>query len=176
MRTISSLEAVLFDDPVGRAFQSHRQRVTIVSGGQTGVDRAALDVAVENYFPCRGWCPAGRWAEDGRISEKYPLQETGTDDPAVRTELNVIDSDGTLVISKGTPSDGTPLTERMAQKHKRPLLSLNLEADIDVSDFDEWLLTNQIYLLNVAGPRESFAPGKIYLSARLLLERLLVKK
>jgi hypothetical protein len=82
----------------------------IVSGGQTGVDRAALDVALELGIPCGGWCPRNRIAEDGRIAERYPLRESATSDPSVRTELNVIDSDATLVLTWEKASGGTLLT------------------------------------------------------------------
>lgn len=73
------------------------KRLCIVTGGQTGVDRAALDVALALDLPVRGWCPKNRLAEDGRIPERYPLQESASEDPALRTELNAFDSDGTLV-------------------------------------------------------------------------------
>ena len=70
----------------------------IVSGGQTGVDRAALDAALALGMRCGGWCPAGRWAEDGPIDPRYPLRETPSGDPAQRTEWNVRDSDATLIL------------------------------------------------------------------------------
>ena len=70
----------------------------IVSGGQSGVDRAALDFALENKIPCGGWCPKGRLAEDGRIHHRYPLRETSSTDYRVRTQANVEDSDGTLIL------------------------------------------------------------------------------
>lgn len=79
----------------------------IISGGQTGADRAALDTALEHNFPCGGWCPKGRRAEDGTIAPRYPLKETDVYDYPVRTELNVKESDGTLVITKGKPTGGT---------------------------------------------------------------------
>src|SRR5436305_1193025 len=86
------------------------QPFTIFSGGQTGVDRAALDVALELGIPCSGWCPRGRRAEDGTIPPRYPLQETRSLAYPVRTRWNVRDSDGTLILTRGRPDRGTALT------------------------------------------------------------------
>ena len=88
----------------------------IISGGQAGVDRAALDIALELGIECGGWCPKGRGAEDGRIGPKYPLLETGSEDPNVRTERNVRDSDATLIFTWGKPTGGTAYTIKMAEK------------------------------------------------------------
>src|SRR5262245_50786528 len=88
----------------------------IVSGGQTGADRAALDVALELGLPCGGWCPRGRLAEDGPIASKYPLQETQSRDYPPRTKRNVQDSDGTLILTWGNPDRGTILTAKLAQE------------------------------------------------------------
>ena len=90
----------------------------IVSGGQTGVDRAALDVALSLQIPHGGWCPKGRRAEDGPIDSKYLLKETDEEKYEVRTEKNVIDSDGTLIFSKGLLTGGTLLTLEMARLHQ----------------------------------------------------------
>mgnify|MGYP003793290687 CR=1 FL=1 len=87
----------------------------IVSGGQTGVDRAALDVAMQLGIPVGGWCPRGRRAEDGRIPDSYPLREASSVNYAKRTELNVRDSDGTLILSGGPLTGGTALTESLAR-------------------------------------------------------------
>jgi len=100
----------------------------IVSGGQTGVDRAALEVALELGIPCGGWCPKGRLAEDGPISSRYPLQETPSDIYAQRTEWNVRDSDGTLVLTRGRPSEGTAFTIEIAARLKKPYLIIDLDA------------------------------------------------
>jgi predicted Rossmann fold nucleotide-binding protein DprA/Smf involved in DNA uptake len=93
----------------------------IVSGGQTGVDRAALDIALALGIPCGGWCPRGRGAEDGVIPARYPLQETCSHDYAERTRRNVIDSDGTLILAIGALHGGTLLTAQLAEKAASPV-------------------------------------------------------
>ena len=145
----------------------------IVSGGQTGVDRAALDVALKLGIPCGGWCPRNRLAEDGRIAEEYPLKETATSDPGMRTELNVIDSDGTLVLTWGKPSGGTLLTTLCARHHRKPFLEMDLERQHAIESFCRWIDSQKIQVLNIAGPRESRYPGTIYSQARRLLTDLL---
>lgn len=135
----------------------------IVSGGQTGVDRAALDWALASGVPCGGWCPLGRWAEDGPIDVRYPLRETPDVKPALRTEWNVRDSDGTLIVTlAGRITGGTLLTDNLAKCLSRPLLHLS-EADGSATEQEELLRRfidqNEISTLNVAGPRESGEPG-----------------
>jgi hypothetical protein len=139
----------------------------IVSGGQTGVDRAALDAALASQFSCGGWCPADRTAEDGIIPAIYPLTPLPDGGLRERTRQNVIDSDGTLIMFDGQQSGGeltggTHLTRRVAQRHGRALLV------IDASKFPAagaaeaiiaWIKTSSgIGVLNVAGPRESGWP------------------
>ena len=131
----------------------------IVSGGQTGADRAALDVALELGIPCGGWCPKGRQAEDGRIDDWYPLQETPSSDYRVRTRLNVEESDGTLVITRGPVTGGTALTIQLAREKGKPLLIVDLNPKPDPVPVREWLKGEGIRTLNVAGPRESKMPG-----------------
>jgi hypothetical protein len=131
----------------------------IISGGQTGVDRAALAVAVFLEIPHGGWCPLGRRAEDGAIPQCYQLKETDSPNYAVRTLQNVIDSDGTLILTRGRISGGTALTINLANRNRRPKLVVNLCEEHDYSSFRDWLITNQIRVLNVAGPRESSEPG-----------------
>lgn len=131
----------------------------IVSGGQTGVDRAALDVAMERGIPCGGWCPAGRWAEDGRIAPRYPLRETPSADPAQRTEWNVRDSDGTVLLLAAADSPGTERTAEAARRLHRPVYPWRLDAPPDAADFRRWLREHGIRTLNVAGARESESPG-----------------
>jgi len=133
----------------------------IVSGGQTGVDRAALDVALQLGLPCGGWCPRGRRAEDGPISSRYPLTETESADYAQRTEWNVRDSDGTLILTHGRPTGGTALTVQLAETYGRPLHLVDFDrpASVSVAAVVEWLRVRRIGVLNVAGPRESSQPG-----------------
>lgn len=144
----------------------------IVSGGQTGVDRAALDAALGLNVPCGGWCPKGRRAEDGVISAHYPLRETDSPAYAQRTALNVADSDGTLILTTGAVRGGTALTVELARKKGRPCLVARLEDRLPVREIVDWLHENAIAVLNVAGPRESQHPG-IYKQARESMERVL---
>lgn len=140
----------------------------IVSGGQTGVDRTALDVARELGLPHSGWCPKGRLAEDGIIPKYYSLTETFSTDYPLRTEWNVRDSDGTLVLTKGTPPNGTAYTIEVAARLKKPCLILDLLDQPAPSVVREWVMTHKIRILNVAGPRESKFPG-IYTQAKQFL-------
>ena len=134
----------------------------IVSGGQTGVDRAALDWALSNDVSCGGWCPAGRVAEDGVIDRRYSLEETPGEGYSQRTAWNVRDSDGTLIFSLSRRlTGGTQLTEQLARKWKRPCLVLSKEEHPAGSEtqaaaaLHEFVDTNRIEILNVAGPRSS---------------------
>ncbi len=144
----------------------------IVSGGQAGVDRAALDVAGELSLPRGGWCPRGRYAEDGPIPEAYPLEETPSPDTAQRTEWNVRDADGTLVLSAGPPSGGTAATIRFAHRHGKPCLVVDLDGDARPDAVRRWVAERGIAVLNVAGPRESKCPGIYRRAAAFLREAL----
>lgn len=146
----------------------------IVSGGQTGVDRAALDAALARGLPAGGWCPAGRKAEDGRIPERYDLTELPTGGYRKRTEWNVRDSDATLILARGVLGGGTLLTVNLARKHNRHLYVLDLNADPDPETVAHWLRRHRIRVLNIAGPRESGAPG-IHDQAVAFLEMLLAR-
>jgi hypothetical protein len=131
----------------------------IVSGGQTGVDRAALDAAMSMGLPTGGWVPRGRRAEDGVIPDRYKgLKEAPSAEPAVRTALNVRDSDATLIISRGPLKGGSLLTWREALRLGRPVLHLDLTALAPadaIARLSEWLQANDPATLNVAGPRAS---------------------
>lgn len=131
----------------------------IVSGGQTGVDRGALDAAIELGLPHGGWCPRGRRAEDGTIPPHYRLRETDSPAYRVRTERNVLDSDGTLILHLGRLAGATKLTRRLALQHNKPCLVVNLRDPLDGDKIRQWLASHRMETLNVAGPRESQSPG-----------------
>ncbi len=144
----------------------------IVSGGQTGVDRAALDLALELGLPCGGWCPKGRRAEDGPLPERYPLRETSSPAYPQRTARNVRDSDATLILTRGTPDRGTALTARLAEREGKPYRVVDMAGRPDPADVRAWLDANRVGVLNVAGPRASSCPG-IYAEAKAFLRAIL---
>jgi len=144
----------------------------IISGAQTGADRAALDAAIELGIPHGGWVPKGRLAEDGVIPQKYHLKEMPTESYAHRTEQNVVDSEGTLILAHGLLSGGSALTKEFAEKHKRPCLNIDLNiipAFKAATLITTWIEMNHIRTLNVAGPRASNDP-EIYRKTRDILE------
>ena len=143
----------------------------VVSGGQTGVDRAALDAAEAAGLERAGWCPLGRIAEDGPIDPAYPLRETPEARPEQRTEWNVRDSDATLILLGGAPRGGTATAVASARIQGRPLRQVALEQAPDPEETRAWLEAAGVATLNVAGPRESEAPG-IGAEARAWLDRL----
>jgi hypothetical protein len=140
----------------------------MVSGGQTGVDRAALDVALDLHVPCGGWCPKGRRAEDGSLDARYPLMETPWWGYPQRTEWNVRDSDGTLVLTCGLPDRGTRLTIELAARLRKPCLVLDLTEQPSLAAVREWADLHHVKVLNVAGPRESESPGVATQAAHFL--------
>jgi len=144
----------------------------LISGGQTGVDRGALDAALYLGVSCGGWCPKGRRAEDGPIPGEYPLKETETARYPQRTERNIIESDGTLVLCAGPLTGGTRLTVELAAKQGRPCLVANPKDGETLERCCDWVAENAIQVLNVAGPRESSAPG-IQRQAQEFIEKLL---
>ena len=144
----------------------------IVSGGQTGVDRASLDVAMALQIPCGGWCPRGRRAEDGRIHERYPLEETDSRSYASRTIQNVIDSDGTLILAFGRVTGGTLLTKNVAEQRRKACLVVDLTEPHEVAAVQDWLREHEIRVLNVAGPRASQAPDAYRLATGILVKLL----
>lgn len=133
----------------------------IVSGGQTGADRAALDFAIERAIPHGGWCPKGRGAEDGPIDPRYPLQETPSANHVQRTEWNARDSDGTVVFSIGEVlTGGCQETVELARKRGKPVLHLCQAGGVSVAvlALRRFIAEHGIRVLNVAGPRASKEP------------------
>jgi hypothetical protein len=144
----------------------------IISGGQTGADRAALDVAIKLGIPHGGWIPKGRLTEEGPLPEKYQLQEMATESYPERTEQNVIDSDGTLIISHGPLTGGSGYTRKMAMKHAKPWFHIDLNKTPTFHAgmlIEDWVSKNGIETLNVAGPRASKDP-LIYGLVTVILE------
>lgn len=149
--------------------------IKIVSGGQTGVDRAALDAAIRLDIAHGGWCPKGRLAEDGPIPAMYGMSESDSPDYAARTERNVMDSDGTLIVYRDRLQSGTLLTNRLAKHHGKPLMRVRLDQDPDLGEIRRWLIDSSIRVLNVAGPRASLQPTIYDESLRLLVELFTAK-
>jgi hypothetical protein len=133
----------------------------IISGGQTGAERAALDVALEMRIPHGGWIPKGRKTEDGRLSDKYRLRETNAIDYGQRIELNIIDSEATLYFTHGEFTDESLLTKNLAKKHNRPCLHIDLDALSDykaVEVIKTWIEAREMKVLFVSGSRASKDP------------------
>lgn len=147
----------------------------IISGGQTGADRAALDWAIARGIEHGGWCPAGRRAEDGPLDAKYRLVETEREGYRARTVRNVRDSDATLILNLGDLEGGSLETLRIAERRGKPVRVVQLDAqptDEELDELRDWLRVDAVSRLNVAGPRESKRPGT-YRAAHAFLERLL---
>lgn len=132
-------------------------RLTVISGGQTGVDRAALDAALAIGLACGGWCPAGRRAEDGPIAVRYPLRETPSAEYDERTRWNVRDADATLVLTIGAPTGGTAYTIEVTRRLAKPCHIVELATTPGVHEALAWIRAGRFEVLNVAGPRESKA-------------------
>ena len=147
----------------------------IVSGGQTGVDRAALDLALRHGIDCGGWCPEGRKAEDGPIGDRYPLQELPGGDYRDRTERNVLDTDATIIIYFDRLRGGTEATLQFCLDHAKPHLLLD-GAEIEPAQAADrirgFIATLSGTTLNFAGPRASKEP-RAYPYCAAALERLL---
>ena len=147
----------------------------IISGGQTGADRAALDVAIKLDISHGGWIPKGRKTENGVLPDKYHLQEMATTSYPKRTEKNVLDSDGTLIFSYGALSGGSALTRKMAKKHNRPWLHIDLDkisSPEAAEAVNRWVEREGLQTLNVAGPRASKEP-RAYDAVAHVLEAVL---
>jgi hypothetical protein len=126
--------------------------------GQTGVDRGALDAALASGFPCGGWCPWDRAAEDGVIPEKYPLLPISCGGYRQRTLKNVVDSDGTVILFTGQLSGGTKLTRDLCVREKKPFVVLDaaqISAERAAAAVARFIAEHEIQVLNVAGPRLS---------------------
>jgi len=148
----------------------------IISGGQTGVDRAALDFALENQIDCFGWCPKGRMAEDGIIPFSYPLKETKSSHYEERTRKNVEESQGLLVFVDDKPDNGTILAIDYAESLNKPIyiVHLTMNEEDQETGILNLLESNKISVINIAGPRESNSPG-IYKKTKVFLEELLIR-
>ena len=148
----------------------------IISGRQAGVDRAALDIALELKIPQGGFCPLGRLAEDGIIPSKYKLIEYDSIKYEDRTIKNVESSNGTLILHVGIISDGTKLTKEYCSQIDKPIMLINIlgESKLHSTNFNHWLKINSINILNIAGPRES--EGEIYSVTKKVLRNLICNK
>ncbi len=147
-------------------------RFKVISGGQSGVDRAALDSAMELGIECSGWCPRGRLAEDGPIPDHYPLTETESPRYEERTELNVIQSDATLIVTTGRLEGGTRLTLETALQHGKPCLVFDLRHPQPMAEIADQLCALGVTVLNIAGPRASKQPEIVVHTRKLLLQLL----
>lgn len=143
----------------------------IVSGGQTGVDRAALDAAIQSGLQHGGWCPAGRRAEDGVIPDCYELSETNSSDYYERTVANVLDSDATIIfLFDNKVGFGTKLTYKVCQKHQKDVFSVDISNKKSVNKLLLWINDKKPRVLNVAGNRESQSVGVYEVAFEILLQ------
>ena len=154
------------------------QITKVISGGQTGADRAGLDFAIANNIPHGGWVPKGRKTEDGKLPECYQLQEMPTGEYRKRTEQNILDSDGTLIVSHGQLSGGSALTRELAKKNNKFWIHIDMQEvtlETAAARLVSWIEKNRIGTLNVAGPRASKDP-KIYAATIELLEQAVLRE
>ena len=133
----------------------------IISGGQTEADHAALDVAIKLGIPHGGWIPKGRISEDGPLPDKYKLQEMPTENYSECIKQNVIDSTGTLIISYGRLTGNSDYARKMALRHRRQILGIDLNQTIDskaASLLNDWIQLYRIEILYVIGPSSTVNP------------------
>jgi hypothetical protein len=158
--------------PIGKPPSDYRTPHLIISGGQTGADRGSLDAATACGLPTGGWVPKGRIAEDGVVPSRYMgMKETGSAGYGHRTSLNVIESAATILFTRGPLSGGSALTLKLCKRHDRPCLHVNLAAFDPTKHVDgirAWLQKYKPGILNVAGSRESKAPGIQTVVAKVL--------
>ncbi|MBN1620875.1 putative molybdenum carrier protein [candidate division WOR-3 bacterium] len=150
-----------------------QKKLAVCSGGQTGIDRAALDAASELGLVTGGWCPKGRRAEDGEIPLEYRMIEASSSYYWERTLLNVAESDATLILTKKSVknSKGTDLTVKYAKKIKKPY-RIHKIGSTEIMDTVKWLAEIKPEILNIAGPRESKSPG-IYNEGKKYIKAIL---
>jgi hypothetical protein len=165
--------AVLGADPV-HSGHADVMISKLISGGQAGADRAALDWAIAHGVPHGGWCPAGRRAEDGPLPARYRLVETASRNYRVRTACNVRDADATLIVHLGALEGGSLQTRLIAERSGKPVrvIPADIVTPAALDDLRAWLAGAGIDVLNVAGPRESRRPG-IYRATGDVLDRVL---
>lgn len=149
--------------------------IKLITGSQTGVNRAVLDVAKGRNFPYGGWCPKGRTAEDGPLNKKYILSEARSLDERIATELNIIEGDGILVLTRGRPTGCTALAVVITRRRGKPLLVIDLlevaSRETAVEMILNWIRDNKIEAMTVTGPRESRCPG-IYEDSLIIIDIL----
>ncbi len=148
------------------------KKIKIISGGQSGADRAALDAAMELGIETGGFCPKGRRAEDGRIPEHYSLTELKSGEYTDRTLKNVLESDASLICYKKQMDKGTALTAAFCEEHNKACLKICLNEQIHIDKVLDWIGQNHIRVLNIAGPRASSEEG-IYETVKLFLMKFL---
>ena len=146
----------------------------IISGAQTGADRAGIDAAIESGVAYGGWLPHGRKAEDGIVSKKYTkLQEIIGGNYPERTKQNVMDSDGTVIFGYGKLTTGSALTRKLAKQHNKPCLHIDLDIIKEpVPVIKDWIVDRDIKVLNIAGRKASKAPG-IYDKVKDIIRQVL---
>ena len=148
----------------------------IISGGQVGADQGALDAAIKCNFPHGGWIQKGRKTQNGMLPEKYHLTEMSVSGYKERIERNVVESEGTVIISRGDLSGGAGYSEKMAQKHNRPCLHIdlsNMPISNSSAELNTWVIENTIQILNVTGSRTS-EDGDVYKNTARIVEGIIL--